>query len=166
MSSIIPGNQKHLTLTDRQYIEDSLEQGCSFKDIARFLCKDPTTISKEIRLHRWMMCTPNGSSTTLIISVPDAFAVVRPMSAVRSSSATRNALPASNAIRCVILSSKSSAAVSTGLPTSATAVRNPAAAVPFPINIFTMPTLRTVSMKSFALLPGRESISPAMRLCR
>lgn len=41
MSSIIPGNQKHLTLTDRQYIEDSLEQGCSFKDIARFLCKDP-----------------------------------------------------------------------------------------------------------------------------
>lgn len=52
MSSIIPGNQKHLTLADRQYIEDSLEQGRSFKDIARFLCKDPTTISKEVRLHR------------------------------------------------------------------------------------------------------------------
>ena len=52
MSSIIPGNQKHLTLTDRQYIEDSLEQGRSFKDIARFLCKAPNTISKEVRLHR------------------------------------------------------------------------------------------------------------------
>lgn len=52
MSSIIPGNQKHLTLADRQYIEDSLEQGRSFKDIARFLCKDPTTISKEVRLRR------------------------------------------------------------------------------------------------------------------
>ncbi len=52
MSSIIPGNQKHLTLTDRQYIEDSLEQGRSFKDITRFLCKDPSTISKEVRLHR------------------------------------------------------------------------------------------------------------------
>ncbi len=52
MSSIIPGNQKHLTLADRQYIEDSLEQGRSFKDIAKFLCKDPTTISKKVRLHR------------------------------------------------------------------------------------------------------------------
>ena len=52
MSKYIPGNQKHLTLEDRKYIEKSLNAGCSFKDIARYLCKDPTTISKEIRLHR------------------------------------------------------------------------------------------------------------------
>jgi len=52
MSNIIPGNQKHLTLEDRKYIEDSLDEGISFRDIAKFLCKDPTTISKEIRLHR------------------------------------------------------------------------------------------------------------------
>lgn len=52
MSNLIPGNQKHLTQADRQYIEDSLNKGMSFKDIARFLCKDPTTISKEVRLHR------------------------------------------------------------------------------------------------------------------
>lgn len=52
MSNSIPGNQKHLTLHDRQYIEDSLDQGLSFREIAKFLCKDPTTISKEIRLHR------------------------------------------------------------------------------------------------------------------
>ncbi len=52
MSKYIPGNQKHLTLDDRKYIEKSLNEGISFKDIARFLCKDPTTISKEIRLHR------------------------------------------------------------------------------------------------------------------
>ena len=52
MSILIPGNQKHLTLKDRCYIEDSLNEGLSFKDIARFLCKDPTTISKEVRLHR------------------------------------------------------------------------------------------------------------------
>ena len=51
MSKYIPGNQKHLTLEDRKYIEKSLNAGCSFKDIARYLCKDPTTISKEIRLH-------------------------------------------------------------------------------------------------------------------
>lgn len=52
MSKYIPGNQKHLTLQDRKYIEHSLNVGLSFKEIARYLCKDPTTISKEIRLHR------------------------------------------------------------------------------------------------------------------
>lgn len=52
MSKYIPGNQKHLTLDDRKYIEKSLNQGLSFKEIAKYLCKDPTTISKEIRTHR------------------------------------------------------------------------------------------------------------------
>ena len=52
MSKHIPGNQKHLTLEDRIYIENELHKGTSFKDIARFLCKDPTTISKEVRAHR------------------------------------------------------------------------------------------------------------------
>jgi len=52
MSKIIPGNQKHLTLDDRIYIQESLDEGKSFKEIARYLCKDPSTISKEVRLHR------------------------------------------------------------------------------------------------------------------
>lgn len=52
MSKYIPGNQKHLTLEDRIYIENELNKGTSFKDIARFLCKDPTTISKEVKAHR------------------------------------------------------------------------------------------------------------------
>ena len=52
MSKYIPGNQKHLTLNDRIYIENELAKGTSFKDIAAFLCKDPTTISKEVRAHR------------------------------------------------------------------------------------------------------------------
>lgn len=52
MSNLIPGNQKHMTLDDRCYIEASLNVGISFKDIARYICKDPTTISKEVRLHR------------------------------------------------------------------------------------------------------------------
>ena len=34
MSKYIPGNQKHLTLEDRKYIEKSLNSGCSFKSIA------------------------------------------------------------------------------------------------------------------------------------
>jgi hypothetical protein len=44
MSRYIPGNQKHLTLEDRKYIEKSLNEGLAFKEIARYLCKDPTTI--------------------------------------------------------------------------------------------------------------------------
>lgn len=52
MSKYIPGNQKHLTLDDRIYIQNELNKGTSFKDIARFLCKDPTTISKEVKAHR------------------------------------------------------------------------------------------------------------------
>lgn len=56
MSKYIPGNQKHLSLEDRIYIENELNKGESFKNIARFLCKDPTTISKEVRAHRLSVC--------------------------------------------------------------------------------------------------------------
>lgn len=52
MSNLIPGNQKHLTLRDRIYIEQGLDHNLSFREIARYLCKDPTTISKEVRAHR------------------------------------------------------------------------------------------------------------------
>ena len=44
-------NQKHLTLSDRIYIEQELLQGSTFRSIANILHKDPSTISKEIRLH-------------------------------------------------------------------------------------------------------------------
>lgn len=52
MSRYIPGNQKHLTLEDRIFIENELNKGSTFKDIAKYLCKDPTTISKEVKTHR------------------------------------------------------------------------------------------------------------------
>ena len=34
------------------YIENELNKGETFKNIARFLCKGPTAISKEVRAHR------------------------------------------------------------------------------------------------------------------
>ena len=37
MSKYIPGNQKHLTLEDRIFIENSLNRGLSFKDIAKYV---------------------------------------------------------------------------------------------------------------------------------
>lgn len=52
MSKYIPGNQKHLTLEDRIFIQNSLNQGMTFKEIAKYLCKDPSTISKEVKGRR------------------------------------------------------------------------------------------------------------------
>lgn len=44
--------QKHLTLSDRIFIEQELLQGSSYKSIALSLCKDPTTIAKEVKRNR------------------------------------------------------------------------------------------------------------------
>jgi IS30 family transposase len=52
MSNLIPGNQKHLTEDDRVFIEKCLDQSMPFKEIAKYLCKDPSTVSKEVRKHR------------------------------------------------------------------------------------------------------------------
>lgn len=51
MSHLIKGNGKHLTFSDRVYIEQELLQFNNFRSIAQNLCKDPSTISKEVRLH-------------------------------------------------------------------------------------------------------------------
>ena len=59
MSNLIPGNQTHLTLADCEFLEDSLNEDLSFKEIAKYLCKDPTTISKASRLHQVNGIQPN-----------------------------------------------------------------------------------------------------------
>lgn len=43
---------KHLTLDERNMIEQELAKNTSFKDIAKLVAKDPTTISKEVKKHR------------------------------------------------------------------------------------------------------------------
>ena len=43
MSHLIPGNHRHLTLEDRLYIEESLNESRSFRSIVKFLCKNPAT---------------------------------------------------------------------------------------------------------------------------
>lgn len=45
-------NQKHLSLEDRQVIQDLLDHHASFKEIGRKLDKDCSTISKEVRTRR------------------------------------------------------------------------------------------------------------------
>ena len=61
MSRIIPGNHQHLTLQDRLYIEESLNAGTSYRDIAKYLCKDPTTVAKEVKRHRVSSSSDHGS---------------------------------------------------------------------------------------------------------
>lgn len=52
MSKLIPGNHKHLTIEDRRYIEQSLDESKSFREISKYLCKDPSTISDEVFKNR------------------------------------------------------------------------------------------------------------------
>lgn len=52
-------NQKHLTLEDRNFIEQALNQDMSFKEIGKFLSKDPSTIAKEIKKHK-ILKEPNS----------------------------------------------------------------------------------------------------------
>lgn len=42
---------KHMTLDDRIEIQDCLCKGMTFKKIGERICKDPTTVSKEVKLH-------------------------------------------------------------------------------------------------------------------
>ena len=42
---------KHMTLEDRIEIQESLSKGSTFKEIGRRIGKDPTTVSKEVKLH-------------------------------------------------------------------------------------------------------------------
>jgi len=46
------GKNKHLTREQRKEIEACLDHGMSFKEIARRIGKDPTTVSYEIKHHR------------------------------------------------------------------------------------------------------------------
>ncbi len=43
---------KHLTQEDRHYIEDTLNENGSLTEIAKYLGKDPTMISKEVKRNR------------------------------------------------------------------------------------------------------------------
>jgi len=45
------GNQKHLTFEQRVDIEKGLTGNQSFSRIAKNIGKDPSTVSKEVRLH-------------------------------------------------------------------------------------------------------------------
>lgn len=87
MSRKIKGNGKHLTFSDRVYIEQELMQGSSFRDIATGLGKDPSTISKSvINLHS-SKYSLHSSSNFLILSL-----LISPSSASSSRSTFKSSI--------------------------------------------------------------------------
>ena len=95
MSNLIPVNQKHLTLDDRKIIEDSLNEGLSFKEIAKYLCKDPTGL---------MTSNPNGYLIIHTTFAPGDLGANGQMYVKRLSSVTLSVHHAINVIRYANLS--------------------------------------------------------------
>ena len=57
------GNQKHTTFEQRVEIEKGLTENKSFAEIARIIGKDPSTVSKEVRLHAQVKERPDPGYT-------------------------------------------------------------------------------------------------------
>ena len=57
------GNQKHITFEQRVEIEKGLTENKSFAEIARIIGKDPSTVSKEVRLHAQVKERPDPGYT-------------------------------------------------------------------------------------------------------
>ena len=58
--------KKHLTLNDRIEIQDCLYHGMTFKAIGERICKDQTTISKEVKKHIQTHTPPNCPDKSVV----------------------------------------------------------------------------------------------------
>ena len=94
MSNLIPGNQKHLTLQDRKFIEDSLNENLRLKRLLNTFAKILLLFQKRYVFIAWMILTPNGYLITHTTSAPKDFDSNVHMSAKRSFFATLTVLPA------------------------------------------------------------------------
>jgi hypothetical protein len=52
----ITGNHKNLNLDDRFHIENYLNEGLQFNEIAELVNRNPKTISREVKSHRTAKC--------------------------------------------------------------------------------------------------------------
>lgn len=60
---------KHLTIDDRLTILTEIKNNLSLKEISRKIHKDPTTISKKVKLHRYIKeATINQFITRIALS--------------------------------------------------------------------------------------------------
>ena len=61
-------NQKHLTLSNRTYIEQELLQKSTFSSIGEVLHKDPSTISKEVKRYSKLLL-PNTVTNAVSVRI-------------------------------------------------------------------------------------------------
>lgn len=155
MSSLIPGNHKHLSLDDRSYIEQALNDGKSFRAISKYLCKDPSTISDEVFKNRIPNTWNKGSFNNPYNFCIHRFRCRKTNACKKSPFAIPFAVPAMSAIKSVTALSLNYAAASAMLLLSATAVINLVINAPFPSNMNTMPKLHTACILNGSFQPGR-----------
>ena len=141
MSKYIPGNQKHLTLENRIYIENELNKGTSFKDIARFADRKYREKLRDSRtgLTVSQIGITKGLSITPKTSVFTAITARRLMPAERLSSAESNAHPVLPATKPAEPLKKNAAQDLTVLLMSATAVPKRLVTAPSPTNTLITP---------------------------
>jgi hypothetical protein len=99
MSKLIPGNQKHLTLEDRRYIENHLMKASHLKTLLSFFVKTRLLFQKKLSYTEQQI---HGIRVVLITHITSVFIVLdvrRQMYAKNSSYATRSVVLASNVIK-------------------------------------------------------------------
>lgn len=153
MSNLIPGNHKHLTLSDRQFIEQSLNEQRSFREIARYLCKDPSTISREVWKHRIVNSWNRGSFNNPYNFCVHRYHCKKQTPVGNSSSAILSAAPATDAITSVPNSKGSTAPGSKKPRSSVMDVINHGINVPSIQSTITMPKPPRGIMRSSSLRP-------------
>ena len=110
MSKYIPGNQKHLTLNDRIYIENELSKGATFKDIGHSFVKILQPSQKRLNHDAFLTGTTKELSTMPKTFVYTAITVKKQMPVEKSCSAVLNVHPVQPATKPVRISKRNGAA--------------------------------------------------------
>ena len=110
MSKYIPGNQKHLTLNDRIYIENELSKGATFKDIGHSFVKILQLSQKRLNHDAFLTGTTKELSTMPKTFVYTAITVKKQMPVEKSCSAVLNVHPVQPATKSVRISNRNGAA--------------------------------------------------------
>ena len=158
MSKYIPGNQKHLTIEDRIYIQNELDKGTSFKDIARFLCKDPTTISKEVKARKSSDWFHKGTFLNAKNFCTKRFRCKKTNACNKILLCGVKCASCPPVTRPARIFKKNAAANLIGLPTSAMDAVKRSIIVRLPTNIPTMPGSLIGNTGSVSRIPGPESL--------
>ena len=110
MSKYIPGNQKHLTLNDRIYIENELSKGATLKTLRHSFVKILQPSQKRLDHDVFLTGTTKELSIMPKTFVYTAITVKKQTPVEKSFSAVSNAHPVQPATRPVRISKRNGAA--------------------------------------------------------